>query len=168
MDLNTKLSVLIHSSCMLSIVAWGKHSNLHELKYHARPLILYMIFLSTNQAVLDTVRRASWGIMGSTQTFPKNIIVNRLINGVNRRKSKRLPAQRWKNQSAICNDVIGQNWSRGPCPTPPEHELQLRSLSLSIAASQLSFTVWSQFAEKFPQRGHCVLMKIFCSSSMII
>lgn len=49
MDLNTKLSVLIHSSCLLSsIVAWGKHSNLHELKYHARPLILYMIFLSTN------------------------------------------------------------------------------------------------------------------------
>ena len=42
-----------------------------------------------------------------------------MINGENRRKSKRLPAQRWKNQSAICNDVIGQNWSRGPCPTPP-------------------------------------------------
>ena len=56
-----KLSVLIHSSCLLSIVAWGKHSNLHELKYHARPLILYMIFLSTNQAVLDTVRSASCG-----------------------------------------------------------------------------------------------------------
>ena len=45
----------------------------------------------------------------STQTFPKNIIVNHLINGENRRKSKRLPAQRWKNQSAIGNDVIGQN-----------------------------------------------------------
>ena len=55
----------------------------------------------------------------STQTFPKNIIVNHLINGEKRRKSKRLPAQRWKNQSTICNDVIGQNWSRGPCPTPP-------------------------------------------------
>lgn len=82
---------------ILFMFAWGKHSNLHELKYHARPLILYMIFLSTNQ-----------------------------------------------------------------------HELQLRSLSLSIAACQFSFTVWSQFAEEFPQRGRCVLMKIFCSSSMII
>ena len=30
----------------------------------------------------------------STQTFPKKIIVNHLINGENRRKSKRLPAQR--------------------------------------------------------------------------
>ena len=55
----------------------------------------------------------------STQTFPKNIIVNHLLNGEKRRKSKRLPAQRRKNRSAICNDVIGQNWSRGPCPTPP-------------------------------------------------
>ena len=55
----------------------------------------------------------------STQTFPKNIIVNHLLNCENRRKSKRLPAQRRKNRSAICNDVIGQNWSRGPCPTPP-------------------------------------------------
>ena len=56
----------------------------------------------------------------STQTFPKNIVVNHLLNGEKRRKSKRLPAQRRKNRSAICNDVIGQNWSRGPCPTPPE------------------------------------------------
>ena len=55
----------------------------------------------------------------STQTFPKNIIVNHLLNGEKRRKSKRLPAQRRKNRSAICNDVIGRNWSRGPCPTPP-------------------------------------------------
>ena len=31
----------------------------------------------------------------STQTFPKNIIVNHLINGENRRKSKRLPAMTW-------------------------------------------------------------------------
>ena len=55
----------------------------------------------------------------STQTCPKNIIVNHLLNGEKRRKSKRLPAQRRKNRSAICNDVIGQNWSRGPCLTPP-------------------------------------------------
>ena len=55
----------------------------------------------------------------STQTFPKNIIVNQLLNGEKRRKSKRLPAQRRRNRSAICNDVIGRYWSRGPCPTPP-------------------------------------------------
>ena len=42
----------------------------------------------------------------STQTFPKNIIVNHLLNGEKRRKSKRLPTQRRKNRSAICNDVL--------------------------------------------------------------
>ena len=51
--------------------------------------------------------------------FQKNITVNHLLNGENRRKLKRLPAQRCKNQSTVCNDVIGQNWSRGPCSTPP-------------------------------------------------
>ena len=24
----------------------------------------------------------------------------------------------------ICNDVIGQNWSRGPCPTPPGYRVK--------------------------------------------
>ena len=57
----------------------------------------------------------------STQTFPKNIIVNQLINGKNRRKSKGLRTKVKKNQSPICNSVIGQNWSRGPCPTPPKN-----------------------------------------------
>ena len=56
----------------------------------------------------------------STQTFPKNIIVNHLINGKNRRKKKGLRTKVKKIQSAICNSVIGQNCSRGPCPTPWE------------------------------------------------
>ena len=62
----------------------------------------------------------------STQTFAKNIIVNHSINGKNRRKSKgRRTKVKKKKQSAICSSVIGQNWSRGPCPTPPASPVPL-------------------------------------------
>ena len=79
----------------------------------------------------------------STQTFPKKIIVNHLINGENRRKSKTLPAQRWKNQSAICNDVIGQNWSRGPCPTPPGKRARGK-----VTPWHLSYSLWAARHER--------------------
>ena len=80
----------------------------------------------------------------STQTFPKKIIVNHLINGENRRKSKRLPAQRGKNQSAICNDVIRQNWSCGPCPTPPTCQLSV-GLYFSLSFFTFSFLLLAFF-----------------------
>ena len=46
------------------------------------------------------------------------------MNGENRRdypeKGERISPQ----ESVVCNDVIGQNWSRGRCPTPPGYRVK--------------------------------------------